>query len=315
MSFRRTAAVFTLAGTALASTVLGTGAASAHGSLQNPLSRVYGCYLEGPEQPKSAACKAAIAFGGTQAMYDWNGVRIGDAAGRHRQLIPDGRLCSAGANEFVGLDLPRNDWPATNLTAGAKTNFKFRATAPHRGTFQLFMTNSTYNPNVALSWSNLDTTPFASITDPQVVDGYYTFPVTIPTGKTGRQMVYAIWQRSDSPEAFYTCSDVTFDGTGKAPAAAPAVAPAADAAAHHDHNAVPAAAPAAGAPAAAPAGAPAEAPVIANNTGTAPRTQLAETGTDRSTGLMTAVGTSFLLAGGTVAFLHRRRRATVESSR
>src|SRR5689334_11676792 len=49
--------------------------ALAHGSFQSPISRVYNCYLEGPEHPISAACQAAIALGGTQAMYDWNGVR------------------------------------------------------------------------------------------------------------------------------------------------------------------------------------------------------------------------------------------------
>lgn len=300
MTVRRTAVVLALAGTALATTALGAGPALAHGSLQNPLSRVYGCYLEGPEQPRSAACKAAIAAGGTQAVYDWNGVRIGDAAGRHRQLIPDGRLCSANAAEFAGLDLARNDWVATNLTPGA-TTLRFRATAPHRGTFQLFVTNSTYNASTPLSWSNLEATPFATITDPQLADGHYVLPVTIPSGRTGRHLIYAIWQRSDSPEAFYTCSDVTFDGTGAA-VAAPAAVPVSDTSAHHDHAVVPAAAPAA--PVAA---APAEAPATAR--------RLAETGTDRSTGLMAAVGTSFILAGGAVAVLHRRRRTTGLHSR
>ncbi|HCT8842095.1 TPA: chitin-binding protein, partial [Pseudomonas aeruginosa] len=32
-------------------------AAHAHGSMETPPSRVYGCFLEGPENPKSAACK------------------------------------------------------------------------------------------------------------------------------------------------------------------------------------------------------------------------------------------------------------------
>jgi chitin-binding protein len=315
MTVRRTAVVVALAGAALATTALGAGTATAHGSLQNPLSRVYGCYLENPEQPKSAACKAAIAYGGTQAMYDWNGVRIGDAAGRHRQLIPDGRLCSANATEFVGLDLARNDWPATNLTAGASTTFKFRATAPHRGTFQLFMTNSSYNPSLPLSWSNLDTTPFASITDPQVVNGYYSFPVTVPTGKTGRHLVYAIWQRSDSPEAFYTCSDVAFDGSGTAAAPA-AVVPASDTSAHHDHAAAPAAAvPAVAPPVLAPAAAPATTREQGSTQQQATAQQLAATGTDRSTGLMAAVGTSFVLAGGAVAVLHRRRRIEGRTAR
>ena len=45
-------------------------AAHAHGSMETPPSRVYGCFLEGPENPKSAACKAAVAAGGTQVIPD-----------------------------------------------------------------------------------------------------------------------------------------------------------------------------------------------------------------------------------------------------
>src|SRR5215212_122015 len=96
----------------LALTALTAAPASAHGSMGDPVSRVAQCYAEGPESPKSAACEAAVAAGGTQALYDWNGIRIGDANGRHQSLIPDGRLCSAGNDEFKGLDLDRADWPA-----------------------------------------------------------------------------------------------------------------------------------------------------------------------------------------------------------
>ncbi|CAM5506424.1 lytic polysaccharide monooxygenase [Streptomyces hirsutus] len=87
-------------------------------------------FAEGPESPKSAACRAAVAAGGTQALYDWNGVRIGDAGGRHEELIPDGKLCSAGNEAFKGLDLARADWPATSVSSGSYT-FKYRVTAPH----------------------------------------------------------------------------------------------------------------------------------------------------------------------------------------
>lgn len=66
-------------------------AAHAHGSMETPPSRVYGCFLEGPENPKSAACKAAVAAGGTQALYDWNGVNQGNANGNHQAVVPDGQ--------------------------------------------------------------------------------------------------------------------------------------------------------------------------------------------------------------------------------
>lgn len=200
--------------------------ASAHGSMESPISRVLACYKENPESPKSAACKAAVAAGGTQAFYDWNGVRIGDAAGRHRQLIPDGKLCSAGNPAFRGLDLARSDWPATALTAGANHTFRFRATAAHKGGFQLFITKDGYNPNKPLAWSDLESQPFLTAPSPTVSNGYYNLSGKIPAGKKGRHLIYAIWQRTDSPEAFYSCSDITLGGgsTSTAPTT-PATAP------------------------------------------------------------------------------------------
>ncbi|MGW4650165.1 lytic polysaccharide monooxygenase auxiliary activity family 9 protein [Kitasatospora sp. NPDC004289] len=214
------------------------GPAQAHGSLQKPLSRIEGCYLEGAEHPKSAACQAAVALGGTPALYDWMSLRIGEAAGRHRQLIPDGKLCSAGDPTYRGLDLPRADWPATRLTSGAAYTFEFRATAPHKGTFELYLTNPSYSPTRPLTWANLDSKPFLTVTDPQLSNGSYLLPGRVPAGRTGRQLVYVIWQRSDSPEAFYSCSDVVFDGTGTAATAPTAAAQGTADAGHtgHDHG-------------------------------------------------------------------------------
>lgn len=99
---RKVAAIVALGVAPLALTGLSAAPAAAHGSLTDPVSRVSACFAEGPEHPKSAACVAAVAAGGTQALYDWNGVNIANAAGNHRQLIPDGKLCSAGNDKFKG---------------------------------------------------------------------------------------------------------------------------------------------------------------------------------------------------------------------
>ncbi|MFF0222504.1 lytic polysaccharide monooxygenase [Streptomyces sp. NPDC004629] len=211
---RRTAAAVAVLGAApLALTVLAAAPAAAHGSMGDPVSRVSQCYAEGPESPDSAACRAAVAAGGTQALYDWNGIRIGDAAGRHQELIPDGKLCSANNDEFKGLDLARADWPATSVSGGSYT-FKYRVTAPHKGTFAVYLTKPGYDPAKPLAWADLDLAhPVATVTDPVASGGFYTFSGTLPE-RSGRQLLYAIWQRSDSPEAFYSCSDVTFGGSG-----------------------------------------------------------------------------------------------------
>ncbi|MFF5446578.1 lytic polysaccharide monooxygenase [Streptomyces sp. NPDC012888] len=182
--------------------------AAAHGSMTDPVSRVAACYAEGPESPRSAACKAAVAASGAQAFYDWNAVNIANAAGQHRRLVPDGKLCSAGNDKYRGLDLARGDWPASPMKAGPHT-FRYKGTAPHRGSFALYVTRDGYDPSKPLKWSDLEPAPFATVTDPRMQGGDYVFSGTVPK-KSGRHLIYSIWQRSDSPEAFYTCSDVVF---------------------------------------------------------------------------------------------------------
>jgi chitin-binding protein len=214
----------TLAAPTLLVLAVAPGAASAHGTMSNPPSRTMVCYSEGPESPKSAACKQAVAIGGTQPLYDWNEVNIADAAGRHRQIIPDGKLCGAGRDKYRGFDQARADWPATTMASGAAHTFKYRATAPHKGAFELYMTKDGYDPAKPLKWSDLEAKPFHTVQNPVVTDGFYTMTAKLPA-KQGRHLIYAIWQRGDSPEAFYSCSDVVFGQSNPSPAPTPTGTP------------------------------------------------------------------------------------------
>ncbi|KJS57996.1 lytic polysaccharide monooxygenase auxiliary activity family 9 protein [Streptomyces rubellomurinus] len=228
MSIKRTALSVGVVGAAALSVALTTaGTASAHGTMTNPVSRIAACYAEGPEHPVSQVCKDLVATSGTQPLYDWNEVNIANANGNPQALIPDGRLCSANRDKYAALDWPRTDWPATPVKAGAYT-FQFRATAPHVGTQTVYITKPGYNPTQPLKWSDLDPTPVAQVqVDRNTVNGSYSYSGTLPQ-RTGRQILYTIWQRSDSPEAFYACSDVDFGaGTGSAPAVSALAAPAA----------------------------------------------------------------------------------------
>ncbi|MEV6471149.1 lytic polysaccharide monooxygenase [Streptomyces sp. NPDC051657] len=335
---RKAAGVLALGFAPLALAGLASAPAVAHGSLTDPVSRVSACFAEGPESPTSAACRAAVAAGGTQALYDWNGVNIANAAGKHRELIPDGKLCSAANDKFKGLDLPRADWPATAMSAGQHT-FRFRATAPHRGSFELYLTKPGYDPTKPLAWSDLEAKPFAEATDPALENGSYVFDGTIPE-RSGRQLVYTVWQRSDSPEAFYACSDVTFgggsagggaeneegqqgsggDSGAEAPAAAPS-APSEDAIAegsekssvehngHGDDDANTGAKATAAAPAAKAEG---NAPEV-NAAGS--DEVLAETGGSSSSTYLAIGGAGVLAAGAAVLFASQRRRAATAAGR
>ncbi|WP_369388337.1 lytic polysaccharide monooxygenase [Streptomyces sp. CG1] len=318
----RTAAVVAVLGLPpLALTVLDAAPASAHGSMGDPVSRVSQCYAEGPQSPKSAACKAAVAAGGAQALYDWNGIRIGDAAGQHQKLIPDGKLCSANNEEFKGLDLARADWPATSVHSGSYT-FKYRVTAQHKGTFKVYLTKPGYDPARPLAWSELDLQhPVATATDPVASGGFYTFSGTLPE-RSGKQLLYAIWQRSDSPEAFYSCSDVDFGGAGAAntanspapTASAPSdqqIAAGADKSTmtmqHHGHGGD-----GTSTPAQQPTRQPAQQPGTAA-TPNAPEAagaakNLAETGASTGTSYIAIGGAAALALGSAALFLSVRRR-------
>ncbi|MFB7026061.1 MULTISPECIES: lytic polysaccharide monooxygenase [unclassified Streptomyces] len=219
-SARRATAAGAAALSAAALVGLTPTAASAHGAVFNPVSRVAACYAEGPETPRSQVCKDLVAYSGTQPLYDWNEVNIANADGQHRTLIPDGKLCSANRAKYRALDWARTDWPATAVAAGS-FDFKVRATAAHSGTMTVYITKAGFDPTQPLKWSDLDETPVAvHHTTRTATDGYYNFTGTLPA-RTGRHVVYKVWQRNDSPEAFYSCSDVTFGGTA-AKAGAPA---------------------------------------------------------------------------------------------
>ncbi|MCF3120123.1 lytic polysaccharide monooxygenase [Streptomyces arenae] len=323
---RKVAAIAAVGAAPLALTALSVAPAAAHGSMTDPVSRVSACFQEGPESPTSAACKAAVAAGGTQAFYDWNGVNIANAAGKSKEIIPDGKLCSAGNDKYKGLDLPRADWPSTKLTAGTHT-FRYKGTAPHKGSFELFVTKDSYDPTKPLKWSDLEEKPFVKVTDPKMENGDYVFEGTLPA-KSGRHLVYSIWQRSDSPEAFYTCSDVVFGkdtgGSGAAPAptaSAPSdeeIAAGADKSSveHHGHGDSDAGTGAdvtEAAPAEEPAGnrpevnGGAEKPVTA--AGGDANENLAETGGDSTTPYIAIGGAAALAVGAAAMFATTRRRA------
>jgi predicted carbohydrate-binding protein with CBM5 and CBM33 domain len=199
--------------------------AEAHGAALNPASRTYTCYAEDPQNPTNPACQAAIAAGGTQPLYDWFGVLRSDGAGRTVGFIPDGQLCSGGNPKYAAFDAPRTDWPATTLTSGAQFTFTYSAWVPHPGSFRFYVTNSTYDPTKPFAWSMLDSQPFLTYNpEPAVVNGVYTMVGTLPV-RTGRQIIYSVWTRSDSTETFYGCSDVVFGTDGVYPTPTPLPTP------------------------------------------------------------------------------------------
>lgn len=182
--------------------------AAAHGAPVSPISRVAACSSVGGADLNSAACRAAVAQHGGQPFEDWDNLRVAGVAGRDRQVIPDGKLCSGGIAEYRGLDLPRADWPATRLTSGARFTLTYRTTIPHQGSFELYLTTAAYTATQPLTWSKVATKPFLTVTDPPVTDGAYRISGRLPSGRTGRQILYTVWRNTSTSDTYYSCSDV-----------------------------------------------------------------------------------------------------------
>ena len=192
----------------------------AHGSMEDPLSRIYGCFLEGPENLQSAACQAAKDLAGTSQFYNWMGINQ-LANGDHKAVVPDGQLCSGGKTDFRGMDLARTDWKSQAIAPDANGNYTFvyYATAPHSTAyFDFYVTRDGYDPSKPLAWGDLEATPFCHITSVSLSNWRYHMTCPLPA-KSGKHVIYAVWQRNDSTESFYSCSDVTFATTGATPTA------------------------------------------------------------------------------------------------
>ena len=184
---------------------------SAHGGLDDPATRSYACrFLDQDGEMCAQAWNE-----NPQALYDWMEINIGDAGGVHEPRIPDGQLCSAGRSKYGALDTPGN-WPVTTLSPNANGAYdmSFVPHAPHATEyFRFYLTREGFNPQTdSLAWSDLelvhDSGPISYTRMADEGDDF-GFEMNLPE-RPGRHILYLIWQRSDSLEAFYGCSDVEF---------------------------------------------------------------------------------------------------------
>jgi predicted carbohydrate-binding protein with CBM5 and CBM33 domain len=190
--------------------------ANAHGAPMTPISRSAACAGNGVQRG-AAACRAALkATDGFLGAYD--NLRLANVKD-DRDRVPDGKLCSAGIDLYRGLDLARDDFPSTAVKSGQNLRITYRGTIPHQGSFRIFLTRAGYDPARKLTWGDLGD-PLTEIKDPPLTDGAYRMRVTLPK-RTGRHILYMVWETSSTPDTYYSCSDLVF------PAAAPAVTPSA----------------------------------------------------------------------------------------
>ncbi|MFC5475729.1 lytic polysaccharide monooxygenase [Paraherbaspirillum soli] len=189
--------------------------ASAHGTVVNPPSRAYICSTamgENPESPSDPACRAAKETSGTDIFYTWQGNSQGGAGGNHTAVVPNGLLCSGGSEGRKGLDL-LSPWKATVVSpdANGKLTLTYNQTAQHATEyFKFYISKDSYDYSRTLRWDDLQ--EIGGVGKGPGIPGESTMDVTVPTGMTGKHILYYVWQRSDSQEAFYGCSDIDIAG-------------------------------------------------------------------------------------------------------
>ncbi len=220
---RRGTLVAALAGLAgLFAVTLPSGTAMAHGAYVNPASRSYACYQNalqdnGALDPSNPACQEVLNQEGNYPFYNWFSNLISDVGDRQRgeehfhSSIPDGRLCGP-TERFSAFNMARTDWPTTEIPSGATVDFRWQAWAAHPGWFYQYVTKPGWNPNQKLSWNDLE---LFYVADHPPLNGsapygMYEWNAKVPE-RSGRHIIYTIWERSDSPEAFFSCSDVYFE--------------------------------------------------------------------------------------------------------
>ncbi|GAB3965414.1 lytic polysaccharide monooxygenase [Actinoallomurus acanthiterrae] len=194
------------------------GAAYAHGTVTAPVSRNYGCYQRWSSdwqdpamQQQDPMCWQAWQDN-PNAMWNWMSIYQNGLGGQFQQKIPDGQLCSGGLSGdglYRSLDKP-GPWKMTDLSA---SNFSVTLYDQGHGADYLlvYVTKQGYDATTQpLRWSDLElikkTGKYASTGGP----GSYTVTGLSAPGRTGRHVVYTVWQRTGLDQAFFFCSDVNF---------------------------------------------------------------------------------------------------------
>jgi hypothetical protein len=82
----------------------------------------------------------------------------------------------------------------------------YHQTAKHATAyFKSYITKDSYDFSRALRWDDLQ---LIGDSGPAAAETKTKLDVKIPAGMQGKRVIYNVWQRSDSGEAFYSCSDV-----------------------------------------------------------------------------------------------------------
>lgn len=179
-------------------TLVSAPTASSHGYTDTPISR-----------QKLCANRTVSDCGAIQ----WEPQSVEGFKGFPAAGPADGKICAGGLSQFSELDNPRSGaWPTTKVTSGQSYAFRWQFTANHSTTdFKYYVTKNGWTGTKALTRADLEPQPFLTV----AYNGARPAMTTVhqgamPSGKSGRHLILAVWTVNDTPMAFYACSDVQF---------------------------------------------------------------------------------------------------------
>ncbi|MFF5262798.1 lytic polysaccharide monooxygenase [Actinomadura viridis] len=190
------------------------GPASAHGSVVDPASRNYGCWLRWGSDFQNPAMEQQDPMcwqawqDNPNAMWNWNGLYRDNVGGDHQGAVPDGQLCSGGQTEggrYRSMDTV-GPWKTTDV--GSDFTVKLYDQASHGADyFRVYVSRQGYDAlTQPLRWSDLE---LVRETGRYAPAQNISIDVSAP-GRSGRHVVFTIWQASHMDQAYYICSDVNF---------------------------------------------------------------------------------------------------------
>jgi chitin-binding protein len=195
--------------------------AVAHGSVTDPPSRNYGCWERwgndhlNPNMVNVDPMCAQAWQANPNTMWNWNGLFRENVGGNHQAAIPDGQLCSGGRTQgglYASLDAV-GAWTAKQMP----NQFTLTLTdgARHGADYLLiYITRQGFNAATQpLTWSSLE---LIQRTGSYPTTGLYQAQVNAGN-RTGRHVIYTIWQASHLDQPYYICSDVIFGGGSTTP--------------------------------------------------------------------------------------------------
>ncbi|MFF7246880.1 lytic polysaccharide monooxygenase [Embleya sp. NPDC008237] len=174
------------------------GTAGAHGWVTSPPSRAAYC-----AQGTVSNC----------GEIQWEPQSVEGPKGFPARGPADGRLCAGGNSRFAELDDPRGGaWPSTPVSSGSSKTFTWKLTARHATTsFRYFITKSSWSPGQSITRAQLESTPFLTVPYGGVQPAAtVSHTGTLPAGRSGKAVIFAVWDIADTGNAFYQCTDVTF---------------------------------------------------------------------------------------------------------